>query len=623
MNFKIKMLIPITAAFVTFAAIVSYAHYAILKQTVEEKTNEDLDMFINGMSAGINNLNTILAFTKRILSEKHIAIAKSIAQTLNNSPTELTPEQLRRIAEPLDIIEISISGKDGIMTNSSVPKYIGFDYKAHKNTAKYMALAEGKLSELSEEPRESEFDDDTPGEINHYVGIAHKGGFIQIGFHAAMVGILQDEINIQRTIKKARIGNNGYGMVLSRGAIVAHPNENLLGRDVSGESWYQGVSSGEGFVWTEIDGARYYAKYKNVATYKNADNVTILALVPESDYYMGLNNLKIVTLWLLVSVIAIMVVVVYFILSGLLRPLREISAAALNCADGKFGTEISLHSTDELGVLADSFRHLARTFDGIITDIEAMTKNHFEGDYEYLIETEGYKGRYKDMATGINAMMLMTVDELKTIIDYLKSLKFGGQIGKIKRFPGKKAIISDTIDELVGRVQFDILTGIYNRRYMEATLNNFIKTMQRSGGTNLSVLMMDVDFFKKYNDTYGHAEGDNCLRAVAKAIESSLQRDDDFVARYGGEEFAVVLPNTDKNGARIIAERALENVRKRNIPHEKNEAASCVTLSIGVATGDVKIMQNAMDYIKLADKALYISKENGRNRITFYDDESV
>jgi len=211
------------------------------------------------------------------------------------------------------------------------------------------------------------------------------------------------------------------------------------------------------------------------------------------------------------------------------------------------------------------------------------------------------------------------VDELKTIISYLENLKGGGQIDKIKRFPGKKAVISDTIDDLVGKVHFDILTGIYNRRYMEETLNSVIKTMQRSGGGKLSVMMLDIDFFKVYNDTYGHTEGDNCLRSVAKAIEDSVTRDDDFAARYGGEEFTVVLPNTDKDGVRAIAERVLENVRKRNIPHEKSAAAPCVTVSIGVVTGDVKIMKTALEYIKRSDEALYVSKENGRNRVTFCD----
>jgi len=174
--------------------------------------------------------------------------------------------------------------------------------------------------------------------------------------------------------------------------------------------------------------------------------------------------------------------------------------------------------------------------------------------------------------------------------------------------------------DLLDKVHYDALTGIYNRRFMEDSLKRILKSLARSGGT-LSVLMMDVDFFKKYNDTYGHSEGDACLIAVAEALSGSLSRADDFVARYGGEEFVIVLPDTDESGARVIAGRVLNNVKARNIPHEKNEAADHVTISIGVTTSDVKQEQSGDDYIKQADKALYMSKQSGRNRYTFIDFE--
>jgi len=179
---------------------------------------------------------------------------------------------------------------------------------------------------------------------------------------------------------------------------------------------------------------------------------------------------------------------------------------------------------------------------------------------------------------------------------------------------GQKGQITDLSD----KVHHDALTGIYNRRYMEEALDRVVKTLQRASDGLLSVLMMDIDYFKKYNDNYGHAEGDNCLKAVAQAINNSLMRDDDFAARYGGEEFTVVLPNTNEDGARAIAERILENLRLCNIPHEKSEVSPIVTLSIGIATDNVKAVENVLDFIKRADEALYYSKEHGRNQYSFY-----
>ena len=170
--------------------------------------------------------------------------------------------------------------------------------------------------------------------------------------------------------------------------------------------------------------------------------------------------------------------------------------------------------------------------------------------------------------------------------------------------------------DLLEKVHYDVLTGIYNRRYMEENLNYIIKSLSRSG-SKLSVLMMDIDYFKKYNDTYGHIIGDDCLKSVAETLAGSITRADDFVARYGGEEFVAILPNTDESGARMMAENILKKVRELGIPHESSDVADCVTISIGAATGDVEYMQTGTDYIKRADEALYMSKKGGRDRYTF------
>jgi diguanylate cyclase (GGDEF)-like protein len=165
-------------------------------------------------------------------------------------------------------------------------------------------------------------------------------------------------------------------------------------------------------------------------------------------------------------------------------------------------------------------------------------------------------------------------------------------------------------------VEYDALTGIYNRRFFDKNMKRIISSLSRSKSL-LSLLMIDIDFFKRYNDTYGHLEGDKCLKIVAQTISQSTTRADDFVVRYGGEEFVMTLPNTDEQGARLIAEKLLNNIRKCNIPHGQNDAADCVTISIGVTTGKVLHTHSADDYIKKADELLYKSKQAGRNRYSF------
>nr|AGS52596.1 diguanylate cyclase [uncultured bacterium contig00042] len=172
------------------------------------------------------------------------------------------------------------------------------------------------------------------------------------------------------------------------------------------------------------------------------------------------------------------------------------------------------------------------------------------------------------------------------------------------------------LKEKAEEIYYDALTGIYNRRYLDEVLNGLIKSLSQTNGS-LSLLMIDIDHFKLYNDTYGHNEGDNCLKTIAEILTKSITRETDFTARYGGEEFTVVLPHTDEDGARIIAEKLLENIRNAKIPHSSSKVAPYVTVSIGATTGKTNYFQSGSDYLKKADEMLYASKQGGRDRYNF------
>ena len=169
--------------------------------------------------------------------------------------------------------------------------------------------------------------------------------------------------------------------------------------------------------------------------------------------------------------------------------------------------------------------------------------------------------------------------------------------------------------DLEDKVHYDVLTGIYNRRYVEESLQRIVKSSARSGKI-LSILLLDVDYFKKYNDFYGHSMGDDCLKAIAKVLSEAVKRADDFAARYGGEEFIIVLPDTDKAGAKLVGKSILENVRNLCIPHEESQASTHVTISIGSTTVYPVRSDKFKEYIKFADEALYVSKKNGRDQYT-------
>ncbi len=160
----------------------------------------------------------------------------------------------------------------------------------------------------------------------------------------------------------------------------------------------------------------------------------------------------------------------------------------------------------------------------------------------------------------------------------------------------------------------DSLTGIANRRSFDETLEvEWLRA--RRERVPLSLLIADVDYFKRYNDTYGHQQGDACLKIVAATIDDQVHRPADLTARYGGEEFAIILPNTDRGGASRVAERVREAVCALAIPHADSDVGQSVTLSIGVASTIPAIDLGSETLIAAADGALYAAKRGGRNRV--------
>lgn len=161
---------------------------------------------------------------------------------------------------------------------------------------------------------------------------------------------------------------------------------------------------------------------------------------------------------------------------------------------------------------------------------------------------------------------------------------------------------------------FDALTGVANRRCFMKTLEDEWKRAQRNS-LHLSLIMIDVDFFKAYNDNYGHQAGDECLQEIASLMKNELSRPGDFLARYGGEEFIVILPGINLKGTSSVAEKLRKIIESAQIPHTVSTISDYITISLGTATTIPSNKKKPASLIAAADEALYRAKRNGRNRI--------
>lgn len=179
------------------------------------------------------------------------------------------------------------------------------------------------------------------------------------------------------------------------------------------------------------------------------------------------------------------------------------------------------------------------------------------------------------------------------------------------RISDMKQALRDANQQLQKLAYFDGLTEVMNRRGFDETLKRYWLQSKREQ-SSLSLLMLDVDHFKKFNDSCGHMEGDQCLKRVARALEQTVLRPGDIVARYGGEEFAVILMQTGIEGAEVVAAKILAAIRGESIPHPASPVASHVTVSIGVSSS--ASAPSVDDLIREADEALYRAKSAGRNQ---------
>lgn len=160
----------------------------------------------------------------------------------------------------------------------------------------------------------------------------------------------------------------------------------------------------------------------------------------------------------------------------------------------------------------------------------------------------------------------------------------------------------------------DGLTGVANRRHFDTIV---VREWQKGvrDKSFLSLIMIDIDYFKNFNDTYGHLTGDDCLKHVATALDDALKTSDDLLFRFGGEEFVALLPNTPLEDAVSVAEQMKNNIKVINIPHASSKAKGYVTVSIGVAGAVPEQHSDYTELIEMVDKALYVAKREGRDRI--------
>jgi len=389
------------------------------------------------------------------------------------------------------------------------------------------------------------------------------------------------------------LGETGYMYVLnSYGDLIIHPKQ-------EGKNIYDSVDTKGNYFIQEIiknkTGEVIYP-WINPGEKSPRDKLVIYKYYKPMDWYLcsgvyidelyePINLLKraLLTAFIFILILSIIISLIYSRI--IINPIKNLEKAASNIMDGNFNVKIENTRNDEIGKLTDIFNNMAIKIKNYMNSLQLTNKKLEEMNLNLEVKVSER-----------TSQLIKNNEILETEIEERKKTEKLLQL-RYKELDETKEKLQQVNKKLEKLSNLDSLTGIPNRRYLDEFLriewNN-----SRKEETPLSIIMLDIDYFKKYNDTYGHLTGDDCLKNIGEVLSKSIKIPNSFAARYGGEEFLVVLPNTDNLDAINIAENLRKNIESLNIPHINSEISNHVTVSLGSSTITNHNNDNLEEFIK-------------------------
>jgi two-component system cell cycle sensor histidine kinase/response regulator CckA len=490
-----------------------------------------------------------------------------------------------------------------------------------------------------------------------------------------MIAVLGGSVNLREQrylgqMADIKLGKGGYLSLYDKNrVIIVHPKKRLIlekAPEGANRLLDKALAGFEGTEETATPSGRHILR--SVKRLKSADWV-LAATYPLAEAYTPLYLARKYFLIGGIAAVLLSALLVWSAMKYLTAPLMSFTRHIKALSSGEEGKHlVPITADDEIGTLAQAFNNMLLELDRQKTELHQSEERYrlladnatnviwtmdLGGRFTYFSPSvERHWGYTADEALNLSLERLLTpasavlaqnkFNKAVTVVNagrrmqggyfeleiihkdgstWWADVTYGGMYsasGEFVSFIGSTRDITERKEaerELERLAREDALSGLANRRHFDELLDIEVRRASRNGDY-LSLLLCDVDFFKRFNDHYGHLAGDACLQTMGRVLRHVFRRAGEIPARYGGEEFAVILPGTAPENAALMAETLRQEMIAEAIPHARSDVADCVTVSIGVVGARVSTDRTAVWFTHEADTALYQSKKDGRNRVT-------
>ena len=570
-----------------------------VKANIEESLYNTSELAYNLMDAAINS--SIKNYLRAVSDEAYVLVESNYEAYLNGELTE--EEAMKRAKDAVSKFSVSDRGYTFVVNSDSVllvhNELEGEDVSEFDHVKKLVNRKEGYIEYVWKNPTEDIYE--TKGLYATYfkpwdfiiAASTYKNDFIDL-FSVS---------DFRENLMEVSVGDKGYIFVLDKfGNTIIHPklegaSFQRLGAIIGFENANEIINKKNGIIEYDYADFPVNRKYEKVMVYKYYEPMGwyVCSSADLNELYASLYQTKKIIISFVGAMILLSIIISIYFSSKFLKPIKSLRDATNVISNGNYNVSIVNYKTDEIGDLTNSFNRMVKKTRKTLEELKLANR------------------KYEEININLEKTVKERTEELTE-----KNVKLSSEVS-IRKRTEKMLVNQNTelegIKKILEKIAItDALTGISNRHHLNEFLERSWKEAEEYK-ENITILMIDIDYFKRFNDKYGHVEGDNCLRIVATVMKKSLNYCKDFISRYGGEEFTVVLKNKTKEEIHNIGEKIRTDIENLCIPNEDSTVSNFVTVSIGGYSVNDFQKNSIEESIDRADQALYEAKNSGRNKI--------